>query len=125
IPRIREARWLAERGLPAAMLDISDGLGGDAGHLAAASGVAIVLRGESIPVHRSVKAALRPPEALHQALSGGEDYELCFVARPGMVEPHVGEFREFSGCHLTRVGHVEAGEGVFLEGDGRRTPLTR
>ena len=56
-PRIREARWLAERGVPAAMLDLSDGLAGDAAHLAAASGVAIVLDAAAIPIHPALAAA--------------------------------------------------------------------
>lgn len=125
VPRIREALWLADRGLAVAMLDISDGLGGDAGHLAAAGGVAIVLTAEAVPVHDAVRAALPPDDALRQALSGGEDYELCFAARPGAVMPHRQAFRDFSGCELTCVGYVEPGEGVFLERAGRRTLLTR
>lgn len=123
-PRISEALWLAERGLPAAMLDVSDGLGGDVAHLAAASGVAIVLDPLAMPIHPSLET-LDPDRRCDLALSGGEDYEICFAARSGGVEPHLEAFREAFTCDLARVGRVEAGEGVFLEREGGRVPLER
>ena len=49
-PRTREALWLAGRGVPSAMVDLSDGIAGDAGHLAAASGVRLVIRARALPV---------------------------------------------------------------------------
>src|SRR5688572_18406006 len=81
VPRCAEALWLKERGLPTAMLDLSDGLAGDATHLAAASGVSIVFDQDAIPTHPAVVAeASSPADALAYATSGGEDYELCFTA---------------------------------------------
>jgi thiamine-monophosphate kinase len=91
--RVHEARWLAERGIPSAMLDLSDGLAGDASHLAAASGVAILLVRELIPVHPAVVRHTRSrARSLALALGGGEDYELCFTAPIGGVEPLRREF---------------------------------
>jgi thiamine-monophosphate kinase len=124
-PRTREARWLAERGLPTAMLDLSDGLAGDAAHLAAASGVAVLLARELIPVHPSVRRHTASEEdALRLALAGGEDYELCFTAANGEVEPHVRDFGAAFGIPLSCVGRVAGGDGVWwTDAEGNRRPL--
>jgi thiamine-monophosphate kinase len=122
IPRVPEARWLVERGIPRAMIDLSDGLTGDAAHLAAASGVAIVLDPEAIPLHPAVVEGARSRvDALRYGASGGEDYELCFVVRRGALDDAVVEFETEFALPLHRVGVVEAGAGVFWgrEGGGR------
>lgn len=112
-PRVAEALWLAERQIPRAMLDLSDGIGGDAAHLAAASDVAVLLDGASLPVH--------PTATPLQALSGGEDFELCFAARAGAVQEHIPAFQRCFGIALTRVGWLEPGAGVWLlDGEARR-----
>jgi thiamine-monophosphate kinase len=125
VPRIREARWLAERGLPCAMIDLSDGLAGDAAHLSAASGVAILLSPELIPIHPAVlRHAGSPADALRLAIAGGEDYELCFTAAPGAVEPHVRAFQAAFRTRLTCVGRVSGGDGVWwTDAEGHRQPL--
>jgi thiamine-monophosphate kinase len=120
-PRVREARWLAERGLPSAMIDLSDGIAGDARHLAAASGVRLVIEATRLPV-----AAAAGAGAAGQRLAavGGQDYELCFTASPGSVAPVAGEFRAMFGTGLTRVGRVEAGSGaVLLDATGAELEL--
>lgn len=122
VPRIYEARWLLERELPRAMIDLSDGLLGDAAHLATAGGVAIVLEQGTIPVHEAVIADTASADAaLAFAVSGGEDYELCFCAAPGLVHAHVEAFEDEFGVALTRVGLVEEGDGVWWRAaDGGR-----
>ena len=108
LPRIPEARWLQERGLLHAMIDLSDGLAGDAAHLANASQVAVLLDRASIPIHPSVlQETASEEDALHFALAGGEDYELCFAAADGEVESHAEAFEAEFGVSLTRVGRVE------------------
>lgn len=126
-PRIAEALWLAERGVPRAMLDLSDGLAGDAGHIAAASGVAVVLEPGLVPVHPAARAAGGDSgDPLRLAASGGEDYELCFAAAPGAVPAIAAEFAAAFDPKLTRVGTVEAGEGVWWRAeDGSRQPVER
>ena len=84
------------------------------GHIAAASGVKVVLDPHAVPVAEAAVAALGPRVALELALSGGEDYELCFVTDPGVVD--VAYFAQRHGVELTRVGRVEEGEGVWIEG---------
>ena len=118
--RIEEARWLADGGHVRAMIDLSDGLMGDAEHLAVASGVRMVLDPELVPVHPD----LAIEDAQSMAMSGGEDYELCFVSPPGGTAPRADEFRERFGIGLTRVGHVEQGRGVEVVGAaGGREPV--
>jgi len=115
-PRLAEASWLAERGIPSALIDLSDGLLGDASHIAAASGLRAVIEAERVPVH---EAAAGRADAVELALRGGEDYELCFAATPDTVPPHLAEFAARFGSALTRVGRLEPGEGVMLrDADG-------
>jgi thiamine-monophosphate kinase len=124
-PRIGEALWLLERIALTSLIDISDGLAGDVGHVAAASGVAIVLDRTTIPVDPCLPAAsLSPEERLRYALTGGEDYELCLTAAPGALMASRGAFEAEFGIALSRVGRVEAGRGVFWGNPDRgRTPL--
>lgn len=123
-PRIDAARCLVEHEVVDALIDLSDGLAGDAGHLAAASGVRIVLEEDRIPVAPAAVEALGPAAARELALHGGEDYELCFVTDPGVVDPAY--FEERYGLALTRVGSVTEGSGVWLRSSsGEETRLER
>ena len=79
-PRVAVGRFLREKGLASAMIDISDGLSTDLGHVCEESGVGAEIETEAIPVARVGK----PAEVdLRFALHGGEDYELLFTARLG------------------------------------------
>lgn len=123
-PRVDAARCLVEHEVVGALIDLSDGLAGDAGHLAAASGVMITIEAARVPVSPAAIEAVGADDALELALHGGEDYELCFIADPGGVDPKY--FVERHGISLTRVGTVSAGSGVWLEGPGGdRRKLTR
>ena len=103
-PRIAEARWLADAGCHAA-IDISDGLLADAGHLAVASGVRVMLDVADVPVVKGV--------TVDEALSGGEEYELL-VAFAGDETPDVALFEQRFGVPLTRVGSAHQGTGVTV-----------
>ena len=96
--RIEEGRRLARRAH--AMLDISDGIARDAGHIAARSGCRCVIELERVPL---------APGALVEDLGFGEDYELLAAV-------------EDSG-ELAVVGRCEAGAGVELLSDGRPVEL--
>lgn len=118
-PRIREARWLARRTELTALIDISDGLAGDAAHVAAASGAGLDLRLEAVPLAEVLEEWADRGAAVRRAVTGGEDYELLLAARRGTVEEEVEAFRREFGTPLTRVGEVTEGEGVrWLDEDG-------
>lgn len=105
VPRIAAGQWLARAGATA-MIDLSDGLAGDAGHLAAASGVAITVQLEALPC-----AAGATPEL---AATGGEDYELLVALPPRFGEADAARCAREIGVPLTCVGEVAAGAGVTL-----------
>jgi thiamine-monophosphate kinase len=123
-PRIREARWLVEHAALHALIDLSDGLAGDAGHLAAASGVGITLAAADVPVHPDAAGVGPIDRALQLALGGGEDYELCLAVAPGTVEGVREAFTARFGLGLTRVGSARPGDGVtILDAQGRRLDM--
>ncbi|WP_410210807.1 thiamine-phosphate kinase [Aquirhabdus sp.] len=80
-PTPRLALGLALRGYASAMLDISDGLAQDLGHILRASGVSGQIHLEDLPLSPTL-AALNPEQRAALALSGGDDYELCFTISP-------------------------------------------
>ena len=125
VPRWREARWLRRAAEVHAAIDLSDGLAGDAGHLAAASAVAVELDPRALPLAPGLEAAApSAEESVRLALHAGEDYELCVVAPPGALEPLAEAFRDRFGVALTRVGRIREGKGVWaLEGEGPPRPL--
>ena len=123
-PRCDEGHYLVERGIASALIDLSDGLAGDSAHLAAASGVQIVLEEARVPVAPIAVEVLGPEEALQAALHGGEDYELCFAAGPDAVDPSY--FQDHFGLEVTRVGYVREGSGVWIDrGGSQPEPLMR
>ena len=92
-----------------AALDLSDGLAGDAAHLARASGVALEIECERLPISDECRDLARElgVSALDWALSGGEDYELCLCVAPDAVE----KLSAATDVALTIVGRVVAGAG--------------
>jgi thiamine-monophosphate kinase len=119
VPRVKEGQWLCDV-LGAelrAMIDVSDGVGIDAGRIAAASGVGIEIELESVPRHEGVEDALR-------AMGDGEDYELVFVAGAGALK----ESATGNGTKLTRIGRVVegiAGSCVAVDARGGRVDVSQ
>jgi thiamine-monophosphate kinase len=125
VPQFTAGRWLARHGARA-MIDVSDGLGADAAHLAAASGVAIALELDRVPVAPpALDEARRLGIAAERfAAESGEEYQLL-VALPESFGPDdVIAFGSAVGHRLTRVGRVDPGAGVRAALAGAAVALT-
>jgi thiamine-monophosphate kinase len=100
-PRLAVGRWLRERKLATAMIDISDGFSTDLAHICEESGVGAVVNELLLPVASGA--------SVKQALHGGEDYELLFTARPSAKVPV-----EVTGVPVTEVGWVTRERKILL-----------
>ena len=103
--RLSLARALV--GQATACIDISDGLLADAGHIADASGVMIQIDSAALPLSPALSKSSNKDQVIRWALSGGDDYELCFCLPEAVPVP--------AGC--TVVGSVLAGEGISCDVD--------
>ncbi len=101
VPRLNEGRWLAGTARANAMMDLSDGLGGDLPRLAGASGCGFDVDLASLP--------LRGGADTTGALTDGEDYELLFAISPGRAASLLAKWKEaFPRTPLTRIGSLNA-----------------
>jgi len=85
LPTPRVALGERLRAFASACIDVSDGLLGDAGKLAHASGVGVDVTFEELPLSEPLATTLGEERARLLALSGGDDYELCFAVPPAQV----------------------------------------
>ena len=118
-PRVAEGLVLARYGLHS-MIDVSDGLAIDLGHVCDASGVGADVQAASVPIHPD---ALNRPDALGAALGDGEDYELLLTLPQDQASRLIAE-KPLGDVPVTRIGTIVAGAARSLVlADGRRQEL--
>jgi thiamine-monophosphate kinase len=119
-PRVNEAIAIAKVRRPTAMIDLSDGVSRDLGHICRESNVAAMVFEERVPIHPDAVEMRRDGRTpLDHALHDGEDYELLFTTTP--------EYATLFPLPVasTVIGMIAAGAGVWLQRrDGSREPLT-
>ncbi len=127
-PRLVEARWLAQQFSIHAMLDVSDGLAGDLGHILKASRVGAELLASAIPISRTARRAAKAESAakppLLAALTDGEDFELLFtVASRDAVAVLDAWRKRFPELPLTCIGKITAGDIITIRDSQGVRPL--
>ncbi|MCK5654760.1 MAG: thiamine-monophosphate kinase [Candidatus Aureabacteria bacterium] len=122
IPRIKEARWLACKFPVHSMMDISDGLAGDLKRMCDASKCGAVIFAEKVPIERTLKKP-RKNVSLKHAFTDGEDFELLFTVSPRVAAKLEKDFNRKFKVKVSKVGVIIKGEKLFLESEGKKTPL--
>lgn len=123
-PQPRVALGIALRGLASAMLDVSDGLLGDLGHILERSAVGCVIDLPALPLATLLAACPDPEIARRALLGGGDDYELLFTAPPAS-HVQITALGEALGLPLSRVGYIDGTPGRLQarSADGTMSPL--
>jgi len=126
VPLVNLGSILAGSGMVQAMMDISDGLATDLSHICRESGVGAEIRQEFLPVSETLvnAAAGLQAEAVDWALKGGEDYQLLFTVKPP-DEPKLRQLvADRTGSEIFTVGHIIAGQGVYLCNHNERKEIS-
>lgn len=119
-PRIAAGKWLSETGCVTSMIDVSDGLLQDLGHVAFQSQVGMVLDADAIPRWQDSAGSVD----LQTACCSGEEYELVFTVdcrRESMFRQLLPAVQQRLGHPITRIGTVIAGSGVIVKNAAGKT----
>jgi thiamine-monophosphate kinase len=121
-PRLELGRWLSEKRMASAMMDLSDGLSSDLRRLCEASKVGALIRSDNLPTVSIAKVGRqRGVDPIRLALHGGDDYELLFTVSKSKATrlPH-----SVCGVTITRIGEItRAHDVVVADGDGHSRVL--
>ena len=121
-PRVELGPRLA--GLAHAMIDVSDGLLADLGHICETSNVAARVEVEALPLSPAAKEIVdQRMDSRVSLAAGGDDYELLFTA-PASATKAIEELSSVLGLPITMIGLIERGKGVRLvDSEGRAIPV--
>ncbi len=126
-PRLRAAEELVRTGCIHSMIDVSDGLAGDLGHIVDRSGVGAEIEGEKIPIDPQTRWAAEyiGASARDFALSGGEDFELLFTVAADTAADVLQEAATRAGLDITLIGRIRPrNQGLtIVEPSGEKKPL--
>lgn len=119
-PRLSLGQWLRDKATAA--IDISDGLLQDLGHILAQSQVGASLNLEHLPLSPQLCNKVPASQQEMLALTGGEDFELCFTL-PQIWRQQVQDFSRQYSLPITRVGTIESAKGLRLSRQGQPVSL--
>ena len=117
MPRVKEAEFLSRNIDIHAMIDVSDGLASEVGHICRCSSVGAEIEEALFPIDDETRAVAAhfDDDALDYALSGGEDFELVFTADEKAVNAVKVKFEEQFSIQLSKIGIVTPAErGIVL-----------
>lgn len=123
--RVAEGRWLNERRLASAAIDLSDGLSGDLQHLCEESRVGAEVEIDKLPISSACRAYARAIGVLpiRLALTGGEDYELLFTVSPRDCKTIERQART-RGYRMTCIGTIRPRRfGIQMTSGDRTQPM--
>ena len=128
VPRLVEARWLAEHFAIHSLMDVSDGLAGDLRHILNASHCGAELHKSAVPISRAAKEISKRGDAAKPAfvaaLTDGEDFELLFTVASKTAVPLMDAWnKEFPRLKLSCIGKIVAGHGITLRDETGVRPL--
>ncbi|HRY15954.1 MAG TPA: thiamine-phosphate kinase [Candidatus Competibacteraceae bacterium] len=124
-PEPRIAQGLTLRGIANAVIDLSDGLAQDLGHILERSQVGAWLEVDQLPLSPALLASLDRNTAIATALAGGDDYELCFTVPPERIR-QLEQLAMHWDCHCTPIGIITAESDLrLLQADGSAFRLER
>jgi thiamine-monophosphate kinase len=125
LPQPRTALGPRLVGIADATADVSDGLLADAGHIAAASRLGVVIERELVPLSAAARRAVTAdPSLWASVLGGGDDYELV-IAVPVRKQAALLAAARAAGTPVTRIGTFTRGKGVRLTVAGRTSDAPR
>ncbi|MFP6891959.1 MAG: thiamine-phosphate kinase [Nitrospinota bacterium] len=127
-PRVEEAQAISALRQATAMMDISDALAGDIGHICEASGTGAVIWEHELPISSAALnlASVILTDPKEWALYGGEDYQLLLTAPISAVPALQEAVRAAGGGSLTPIGEIlPASEGLCLQKRSGRVPLEK
>lgn len=120
-PRIKEGLLL--RGLASAMIDLSDGLISDLGHILKQSKVGALIHANQIPLSEALRQSVSHKDALKLALTAGDDYELCFCI-PKDKKNQLEQLIQSENCVFNCIGEINNQEGLVIEMDNHAIDLS-
>ncbi len=121
-PRLVESALICT--IASSALDISDGLVADLQHICDASDLGAVIDVENVPLSPALQSLDDVPKALEWALSGGDDYELCFTVSPEKMAD-IAMLIAQGKLNATVIGEMVAGNKVICEYEGQPFAITK
>jgi len=113
------------RGFASSCIDVSDGLLADAGHLARRSGAGVEIASDNLPLQAGLVELFGVERAREFALTGGDDYELCFSVPRDDEADLLRVVTQFD-VPVTRIGRITRESGVrVIDCEGRPLPTNR